>query len=287
MNKLLLCLVGVLLALPAGVFGQEEYVTAPAETATIIRKVKLRREPRNNSLPYRYLTKGEQVSLVGMRGNWSEIETRWKFDSGAPMTGFVPTTSLNRDTRIVAPTPTPAPANTGTTAHAATPTVLISTTAHTEIPVATWQVIGMAGPTNAYLLTPDNTVRSMELGEIVNELQKSSAETRQLKTQLAEQKEIAARLAAELRLLKEQRAQARFTVPTWIMGEFLEARLSNYSVGLQSSDTKCIIRLHNQDWLASQESLAGIATEMWTDPNYTYLLVPPKRVTISIGQPPP
>ena len=183
--------------------------------------------------------------------------------------------------------PTPAAASTSTTAHAAPPTVLISTTAHTEIPVATWQVIGMAGPTNAYLLTPDSTVRSMELGEIVNELQKSSAETRQFKTQLAEQKEIAARLAAELRLLKEQRDQTRFTVPTWIMGEFLEARLNNYPVGLQSSDTKCIIRLHNQDWLASQESLAGIATEMWTDPNYTYLLVPPKRVTISIGQPPP
>ncbi len=284
MNKVLLCLLGVLLTAPAGVFGQEEGTSPPTGTATVTYKVKLRREPRKGGLPYRFLTRGEQVSLLGMKGAWSKIETRWKFESGYPMTGFVPTTALKRDEKTRTPALTTLPTDSNGTPHPTVPLALTTPDPHTKTPATTWQVIGMAGPTSAYILTPGNGVRNMALGEVVTELRSHSAEATRLTAQLAEQNVSASRLSAEITALKKQRTQAMFTIPPWIMGDFLEARMGGFQVGLKTSDTKCIIRIRNQEWLTAPESLTSIVSEIWTDPKHTYLLVPSARVSITIGQ---
>jgi len=64
---------------------------------SIVSRSRLRREPSDKGLIYRYLEKGEEVSVLGGGDGWAKVETRWKFESGKPMVGYVRYESLPLD----------------------------------------------------------------------------------------------------------------------------------------------------------------------------------------------
>lgn len=65
---------------------------------SIISRSQLRKESSDKGLIYRYLEKGEEVSILGGGDGWAKVESKWKFESGKPMIGYVRYESLPLDT---------------------------------------------------------------------------------------------------------------------------------------------------------------------------------------------
>lgn len=66
-------------------------------TTSVSTRTRLRKEQNDKGLVYRYLASGEPVKVMGGGGGWAKVETKWQFESGKPMVGFVRAADLPED----------------------------------------------------------------------------------------------------------------------------------------------------------------------------------------------
>lgn len=65
--------------------------------AIIVARTKLRKEANSKSPVYRYLEKGEKIQVLDGSDGWAQVETRWKFESGKPMIGYICVSDIRLD----------------------------------------------------------------------------------------------------------------------------------------------------------------------------------------------
>jgi hypothetical protein len=61
----------------------------PGKHTKIINRTRIRKQASITGLAYRFLEAGEDVKIFNFTGDWALIESKWKFESGRPMTGYV------------------------------------------------------------------------------------------------------------------------------------------------------------------------------------------------------
>jgi hypothetical protein len=63
----------------------------------IINRTRLRKQASITGLTYRYLEAGEDVKILNFTDDWALVESKWKFDSGRSMKGYVLLADLPED----------------------------------------------------------------------------------------------------------------------------------------------------------------------------------------------